>query len=117
MVRICDPYIWQHIIKDLRQLFFLCKISKETNKNKNIIKAKMKMKPMREESLESFLRSDVNTEFIYIILLGIKHFFTIEDGAVIKKNKITIVTENYLAKINYSKTVDNDTMQISTKSF
>ena len=84
MVRICDPYIWQYIKKDFGVLLGQCQFSKTKQK------PKMKMKPMREESLESFLRSDVNTEFIYIILLGIKHFFSLEDGVTIKNNKMSI---------------------------
>jgi hypothetical protein len=72
---------------------------------------------MVHESYESFLRSDINTEFIYIILLGIKHFFSMEPGTKLKYNKIVLKTENSMAKISYTKlSADNkseDNMKVN----
>ena len=60
VIRVSEPYVWTNLKADLIQLF-TC-----NRKGKTIERAKFS-----KESLDSFLNSAMNIEYVYLILMGI----------------------------------------------
>ena len=48
-----------------------------------------------------FVNSEINSEFIYVVLLGIKYFFNTESGVTLRGNRVRIETKNNTAKISF----------------
>jgi hypothetical protein len=58
-IRLAEPYVWTNFKADLRKL---CKCKK---------KGEQKRAKFSKESLDSFLNSAMNIEYVYLLLLGI----------------------------------------------
>lgn len=69
--------------------------------NHLICRSKKSKKPVfADEALDSFLNSAMNIEFVYILLIGIKHYF---DSDYASDKKVDIETDNSTTNVTFNK--------------
>jgi hypothetical protein len=90
-IRLAEPFVWTNLKTDLRKLF-RCKKSE-----------KQKRAKYSKESLDSFLNSAMNIEYVYLLLLGINFTLSNEQHLNPGDQEITIVNERDRSYIKFDK--------------
>lgn len=85
MVRLCEPIIWTNLKADVFSLLCCSKTTKRAAYSR--------------ETLDSFLNSAMNIEYVYLLLVGISTYF---DDKNIDGDKFKIETDKEQTKIIFN---------------
>lgn len=88
LIRVSEPFVWTNIKADINYLGFKC-----CNK---------KRAKFSEESLDSFLNSAMNIEYVYLLLLGINTYLE-KDTDLEHEKKMMTSSKNNQSKIILTK--------------
>jgi hypothetical protein len=93
LIRLQEPFVWQEFKRSVAWLF-CCR-----SKTAQLIKGKKKF-GFFDYSLDQFLRSQLNTEFVYLILLGINSHLDIQTTQIKDEGARRSILEKRRDKIN-----------------